>query len=126
MRRQPAGSTGISGALRRTALATLALVALSACGRNQALQERLAYWQASLSEGVPLGSTREAAMGWAATREVQFQYVEDQRWLYALVERVPEAGIPFPCSHWSIILKVNFDSTGRAIKRDVGSLGSCL
>ena len=111
----------------RTALVLLALVSLSACTKgNPALQARVAHWQANLSQGVPVGSTREGAMAWAATRNVQFQYVEEQRWLYALVERVPESGIPFPCSQWSIILKVNFDATGHTTKSDVGTVGTCL
>jgi hypothetical protein len=117
----------VIGRHTRIALVALALFALSACtGRNHALQERIAYWQANLSEGVPVGSNRVAAMTWAASRDVQFQYVEEQHWLYAIVERVPESGIPYPCSQWNIILKVRFDSTGHSTKSDAGAVGSCL
>lgn len=111
----------------RIALAILAIIALPACaGDNDALHERVAYWRSALSHGVPNGSSREKAMEWAASRSVKFEYLEKQHWLYANVEQVPEAGIPFPCSQWNIILKVTLDGIGHSVSNEVSTVGSCI
>lgn len=111
----------------RTVLVALAVAALPACaGDNHALQERVAHWQSALSKGIPNGSSREQAIKWAASHNVKFVYLEQQHWLYANVEKVPESGIPFPCSHWYIILKVAFDGTGNSMKNEVSTVGTCL
>jgi len=111
----------------RTVLVALAVAALPACtGDNHTLQDRVAYWRGAISQGVPNGSSREKAMEWAAGHNVKFVYLEQQNWLYANVEQVPESGIPFPCSQWNIILKVAFDATGHSLNNEVSTVGTCL
>ena len=111
----------------RIALAALAIATLPACaGDNHVLQERVAYWRDTLSLGVPSGSSKEMAVGWAKGRQIEFDYLEQQHWLYANVEQVPVSGIPFPCSQWNIILKVSFDATGHSVKNEVSTVGTCI
>jgi len=113
----------------RIGLAALAIAftTLLACaGDNHMLKERAAYWREALSQGVPAGSSKQKAMEWAAAHNVKFEYLEQQHWLYANVERIPEPGIPFPCSQWNIILKVTIDATGHSIQNEVSTVGTCL
>ena len=113
----------------RNALAALiiGITTLPACaGDNHLLKERTAYWREALSRGVPAGSSKQQAMEWAASRNVKFEYLEQQHWLYANVERVPESGIPFPCSQWNIILTVTIDNTGHSVQNEVSTVGTCL
>jgi hypothetical protein len=111
----------------RIALAALAIATLPACARdNHVLQERIAYWRDTMSQGVPHGSSKETALAWAKEHNVKFDYYEQQHWLYANVEQVPVSGIPFPCSQWNIILTVSFDATGHSVNNEVSTVGSCL
>lgn len=111
----------------RIALAALTIATLLGCaGDNHLLKDRAAYWREALSQGVPKGTSREKAMEWAAGHNVKFEYLEQQHWLYANVEQVPESGIPFPCSQWNIILKVTIDTTGQSVKNEVSTVGTCL
>lgn len=111
----------------RIAFVALAIVALPAyAGDNHVLRERVAYWQAALSQGVPTGTAKDKAVEWGASHNVQFEYLVQQHWLYANVEQVKESGIPFPCSQWNIILKVTIDASGRSSKNEVTTVGSCL
>jgi hypothetical protein len=111
----------------RFALVALAIATLPACtGDNHALKERTAYWREALSQGVPTGTSREKALEWAISRNVKFEYLEQQHWLYATVEQVPESGVPFPCSQWNIILKITIDPTGHSVKNEVSTVGTCL
>jgi hypothetical protein len=108
-------------------LAALAIATLPACaGDNHVLQERVAYWRSALSQGVPNGSSKEMALKWAKDRKVNFDYLEQQHWLYANVEQVPVSGIPFPCSQWNIILIVSFDATAHSVKNEVSTVGTCI
>lgn len=111
----------------RIALAALVIATLSACtGDNQALQKRVTYWSNALSQGIPIGSSKEVALEWGKNHNVKFDYLEQQHWLYANVEQVPESGIPFPCSQWNIILKVSFDAMGHSVNNEVSKVGACL
>jgi hypothetical protein len=111
----------------RIVLAALVLATLTACaGDNHALQERVTYWRDALSLGVPIGSSKEVALEWAKSHNVKFDYLEQQHWLYANVERIPVSGIQFPCSEWNIILKVSLDATGHSVKNEVRQMGSCI
>lgn len=105
----------------------IGIATLPACaGDNRLLNERTAYWREALLQGVPAGSSKRQAMEWAISRNVKFEYLEQQHWLYANVERVPESGIPFPCSQWNIILKVAIDNNGHSVQNDVSTVGTCL
>lgn len=113
-------------ACMRTVLFALTVVVLPACAGDHALQDRAAYWRGALSQGVPTGSSKQKAMEWASGHNVRFTYLNQKNWLYANVEQVPESGIPFPCSHWNIILKVAFDGTGHSLSNEVSTVGICL
>jgi hypothetical protein len=63
---------------------------------------------------------------WGAAHHAQFDFLEQQRWLYSNVERVPETGIHFPCSEWNIIIAIHLDGTNRAVSNDVRTVGTCL
>jgi hypothetical protein len=111
----------------RIVLAALAIATLPACaGDNHILQERVSYWRDALSEGVPIGSSKEAALEWGKSHKVKFDYLEQQHWLYANVEQVPVSGIPFPCSHWNIILKISFDTSDHSMSNEVSQVGTCV
>lgn len=110
----------------RIILVALAVVALAACAGDHNLQDRAAYWRVALTKGVPTGSSKDKAMEWATYHNVKFKYLNQQNLLYANVEQVPESGIPFPCSHWNIILKVSFDGNGYSLNNEVSTVGTCL
>ncbi len=67
-----------------------------------------------------------AANAWGAEHHVKFDFLEQQRWLYANVERVPESGVPFPCSEWNIILTFHLDEQQRSMMNEVSTVGACL
>jgi hypothetical protein len=63
---------------------------------------------------------------WGKDRNVKFDFLEEQRGLYANVEQVPDSGIGFPCSDWNIILKVSLDPNDCTSGSEVRTVGSCL
>jgi hypothetical protein len=112
---------------RRIVAAILIAVALVACSTGNAkLQERVAFWRGALANGVPVGTGKEKIREWGETHHVKFDLLGQQHVLYANVERIPEAGIPFPCSEWNIILKITIDSAGRSERSEVSTAGSCI
>ncbi len=105
----------------------IAISVLPTCaGDNQLLQARVTYWQIALSQGIPAGTSKEKAIEWGTAHNVQFDYLEKQHWLYTNVEQVKEAGFPFPCSEWNIILKVTIDAAGLSSNKEVSTVGSSL
>lgn len=109
----------------RIVLVALALVVLTACTRDHNLQDRAEYWSVALSKGVPTGSSKDKVMEWATGHNVKFTSLNQKNLLYANVEQVAER-IPFPCSHWNIILKVAFDGNGYSLNNQVSTVGTCL
>ncbi len=103
-------------------------ILLSGCNSNGTLlQERAAQWQARLNASVPLGSTAKAAKDWGKANGVTFAYLEQQRQLHALAERIPETGLnKLVCSEWSILIKVSFATNGLSEKNEVSTAGTCL
>jgi len=111
----------------RLVLVIVALATLAACaGDRPVLTKRVTFWRDALSQGAPIGSTVEKVREWGTRYHVSFQYLEQQHWLYANVEQVPEEGMPFPCSQWNIILKVTIDPTGHSTENEVSTVGTCL
>lgn len=107
----------------------LALALMSAgCSSDHALlRSRAADWRTALDVSVPPGTSIQAARAWGAQKGLSFQYIETQRQLYAIAERVPEQGLnKFVCSEWSVILKVTFADSGLSEKNEVSTVGTCL
>jgi hypothetical protein len=102
-------------------------LALTGCTQgNSHARERAEFWKAELAHNIPLGTTKEKAIQWGKDRNVKFEFLEEQHWLYANVEHVPDSGIGFPCSDWNIILKVSLDANDRTTGREVSTVGSCI
>jgi hypothetical protein len=100
---------------------------LASCtGDNVKLRERVSYWEHALAQGVPVGASKESAIAWGAKNSVKFDYLAVQNWLYANAEQVPESGIPFPCSSWNIILRIQLGTDGTAVSNNVSQVGSCV
>jgi hypothetical protein len=97
------------------------------CASDQSkVQERIAFWKETLAREVPLGTPADQIQEWGSAHKIKFDYLEKQRWLYAIAEMIPETGIRFPCSQWNIILKISIDGGGRSVKNDVSAVGSCV
>lgn len=108
---------------------TIALFALALMGCTQGnshARERADFWRAEMARDIPPGTAKEKAIQWGKGRNVKFDFLEQQRWLYANVEHVPDSGIGFPCSDWNIILKVSLDANDRTIGNEVSTVGSCI
>ena len=104
----------------------LTLFLLTSCRQDTgALDQRVAFWNQSLSE-VPVGSSSEQVKQWADRHDVKFIYMEEQHQFYANVERVPVKGIRFPCGEWNIIIKITIDASGHTIKNEIGQVGTCV
>jgi hypothetical protein len=111
----------------RHLIATLIVITLVGCTHdNTKLQERVAFWRAELARDIPNGTSQERVKEWGAIRKIQFDYLEQQHWLYANIESVPDSGIGLPCSQWNIILKVSVDSSGRTVSNNISTVGTCL
>ena len=111
----------------RGLIAALSFALLSACtGDKSALQDRVSFWRAQMSEGVPVGSSVGNIQAWGHVHHVAFDYLEQQHLLYANVESVPESGLKFPCSKWNIILKVSINSAGVSTNNEVSTVGTCV
>jgi len=104
-----------------------ATVAAGCTSDHTNLQRRKAEWKTALDSAIPSGTSVESVKRWGEKTGVSFTYLEKQRQLYAIAERIPEAGFNrLVCSEWSVILKVTFSETGISEKNEVGSVGTCL
>jgi len=104
----------------------LTLFLLTSCRQDTgALDQRVAFWNQSLSE-VPVGSSSEQVKHWADQHNVEFMYLEEQHQFYANVERVSLKGIRFPCGEWNIIIKITTDASGHSIKNEIDQVGTCV
>ena len=80
-----------------------------------------------MDSSLPPGSSIEAAKAWGSQNAVTFTYLEQQRQLYAIAERVPENGVnKLVCSEWSVVLRVAFNAQGVSERNEVSTVGSCL
>lgn len=109
----------------KTAILVVCLLALVGCSTaRQKLDERKAFWRNALNAEVPVGSRKGAIEAWGARHGVKFMYLEKKQWLYANVERIPEEGIPFPCSDWNIIVEIPIGTEGQSLENRVSAVGS--
>lgn len=90
------------------------------------LNARVKYWQTLLDNEVPYGTDIEKIKKWGESKNIKFDYLKQQKWLYSNVEQIPVKGIKFPCSEWNIILKIIINSNGKSIKNEVSKVGSCV
>lgn len=108
-------------------LLLVAVLGAVGCKRNApAVKERIAFWENTLQTEVPVGSSKNQILRWGDERHVPFIYIPEKRWFYAIVEKLPEPGIPFPCSEWNITVQITLDSTDHSIANHVGMVGSCV
>jgi hypothetical protein len=111
----------------RASLTLLICLSLIGCkGDTSTLDKRVAFWNSALSRDIPVGTSTDEIRKWGVSHGVKFDYLSAQQWLYANVERVPEKGIPFPCSDWNIIIKISIDTANRSTKNNVGIVGTCI
>ena len=92
------------------------------------INERKAYWEAAIDSEIPTGTTKESIETWATSRHLKDRLVwePDKSLLEVNVERVPNAGILFPCSDWNLIFNLYLGETGTLIRREVHVIGSCV
>jgi hypothetical protein len=114
-------------AAKHCLLGICTLVVLVGCSQhNRELQERVTYWKTELTSSVPKGTPKENILQWGHGRQIRFEYLEKQHWLYANVEHQADAGSGFPCSGWNIILVVILDEHGRSIRNEIHPVGACI
>ena len=115
--------------MRDFIIASVLCSPLAACSHpaNPKVQERLEYWRMSLAHDIPPGTMASGAQEWFRTRHIKISFLEEQRWLYANAESVPDPSpVPFPFSAWNIIIKITIDANDRTVENDISSVGSCL
>jgi len=79
-----------------------------------------------MAEALPRGTTKEQAIAWGKANGARFDYLSEQRVLYATVERIPVQGLRFPCSEWNVTLTVMLDKDDRVLGGKVATVGSCV
>jgi hypothetical protein len=111
-----------------TCLALLA-VALVADGclstsTTTALDGRVTYWRATVTQELPIGSSREDIEAWGVRRGIALKYTEQLHWLAGDLEDlvVPNEG---PCDTWNIGVVVTLDDHNRSKKQSVGATKIC-
>jgi len=93
---------------------------------NSVLNARVKYWQTLLNNEVPIGTDIEKIKIWGESKNIKFDYMKQQKWLYSNVEQIPVKGIKFPCSEWNIILKIIINNNGKSVENEVSKVGSCV
>lgn len=112
--------------MRLFILMLIAVTFVGCANAQPQLKERVKFWQETLNKEVPVGTSKGRIIDWGTAHHVKFDYLEQQQWLYANVEAIPERGIPFPCSQWNIILKISIDKAGNSTNNEVSTVGTCL
>jgi len=114
--------------MKHSALFVVAALLTAGCAPDHTLlRERAAQWQIRLDAAVPSGTSIDAARVWGAANGISFTYLEQQRQLHAVAERVPESGFnKLVCSEWSILLKIGFSVGGVSERNEVATVGTCL
>jgi hypothetical protein len=93
---------------------------------NSRIQKRIAYWKTLISEEIPIGTTKERMEQWGKQRHLNLTWIPSRNFFDTTVERVPDAGIGFPCSEWNIIIDIQMGNNGTSAKQKVHSVGSCV
>lgn len=103
-------------------------ILMGACSSDHTLlHERAAQWRSKLKASVPPGTSVADAKAWGERNGVSFSYLEQQRQLYAVAERIPENGFNrLVCSEWSVLLKIHFSANGLSENSEVSTVGTCL
>jgi hypothetical protein len=93
-------------------------------GTPTALDERVSYWRAIVSQELPIGSSREEIEAWGIRRGIALTYTETVHWLAGTLEDVvvPQEG---PCNTWNIGVVVRLDERNRSKRQVVGATGIC-
>ena len=111
----------------RLLIAYILLSGMSGCDRDDhQLEQRVSFWKSELQSGVPLGSSADVAVAWGNTHGVSLDLLPEQKWLYGIIERVPEKGIAFPCSEWNIVIRIQLDEHGKTAENFVETVGTCV
>lgn len=113
----------------KTTLVVIATTfAITGCGSDHSLLDRrVTEWKTKADAEIPEGRSVEEAKAWGTKNGVAFSLLENQRQLYAIVERLPESGFgKYVCSEWSIILKVNLTASATTAGNEVSKVGTCL
>jgi hypothetical protein len=111
-----------------TCLAVLAAVLLvdgcQTASTFTALDERVSYWRATVTQELPIGSSREDIEAWGVRRGIALKYTEQPHWLAGRLEDVvvPNEG---PCDTWNIGIVVTLDDHNRSKKQNVGATKIC-
>lgn len=106
-------------------IAGLLLLQLVACDSDHSyLIARAEHWRQTLAS-LPQGASREKVEAWGLEHNVHFIYQSQERQFYAVVERLPERGIKFPCSEWYIALQISMGESGTTEKNEVITSGVC-
>jgi hypothetical protein len=114
--------------MKATVAAFVAFVSLVGCGLDHTvLRAKSSDWQTKADAEIPAGRTVEDVKTWGAKNGVSFHHVDQKRWLYAIVGRVPESGFgKYVCSDWEIILKVSLTASGTTANNKISTVGRCV
>jgi hypothetical protein len=109
--------------LRVATLLTLCLLCACASSGNK-VQDRQAYWERTVHTEVPLGTPKDAALKWAASRSINLTYSPESHDLHGPVEYVPVND--WACKGWSLTLILTLDSANTVASEAVKTYGNCL
>jgi hypothetical protein len=58
-------------------------------------------------------------------RTIRLEYLPQQHWLHAILEKMPDPSSVF-CTQWNVIMKVTLNSSDVSTEQKVEGVGSCL
>ena len=103
----------------------LTLCPLFACASSgNTVRERQAYWERTVHAELPLGTSRDAALKWAAGRSISLTYSPESHDIQGSVEYVPVND--WVCKGWSLTLVLTLDSADAVASEAVKTYGNCL
>ena len=120
--------------MKKNIVAALVLVVtVGGCQSGPSLDTKNTEWQISVDKAIPKGTSIEDARRWGAAIGIELHDArgnrpsENERQLWAIVERVPVRGLDsFVCDEWSITLTIRLNERGMSEQNEIGQIGHCL
>jgi hypothetical protein len=98
---------------------------VGACrGVDLKLEEKTEAWKKIIELELPLGTEKSKILDWGKENNSEFISYNDKTTLVAVLETIEDPGIA--CSHWTIMMSVEFNGENKSLKNTVTKSGTCL